>query len=374
MSAAFQCTTDIRFAEAALRYLKVVAEATRENPLQTPGLYSGSTGYILVLDDICTWEPRVRDLWKTMSESHRWQVEQIVRHAIPPELGAWSYDLIDGPSGVLLSLISCDGQNRREESRLKVALVERLALLLDSQLDGMPRARIDPSCYLPMQDHLRLSFPNGYVDLGLAHGIPGVLAALSAASQAGHDSASLRSALRNGNDWVWSQAFKDNYGENWASGVDVTDPKKIQKAARSAWCYGAPGVALALIQTALALDDCDSLDRARLALAASETRSKSQFGAASATLCHGVAGIVALSVSDGAADDDTINDLLRLFDSENPIGYFDLNDKHEQVDDPGYLTGASGVALTLLQASGFTSRVLSTATLLRPFMPVNSSG
>lgn len=372
MSAAFQATEDPQFAEATLRYLKVVAAGTRSNPLTAPGLYSGSSGYNLVLDDICQWEPRIDELRKSIAESHRWQVEQLVRQPIPKEIGPWSYDLIDGPSGILLALLSSDREFGHGESRLQVALAEKLASLVMLEVDGLPRARVNPSCYLPMQDHLRSSFPNGYVDLGLAHGVPGILAALSAASQAGHTSKHVQSALRDGHDWLWSQAITDAHGDNWASGVDAIDPEKLQGPTRTAWCYGAPGVALALVRSAEALGDAESLARAHRAVSSSLLRAQDHSNESSSTLCHGDAGLVAVSISSGDANDKSILELISHFDSKNPFGYVDLNDQLEKIDDPGYLTGAAGVALTLLQASGYSSRVLSTATLLKPALLVNS--
>ncbi|MEV8534867.1 lanthionine synthetase LanC family protein [Streptomyces sp. NPDC051211] len=75
----------------------------------------------------------------------------------------------------------------------------------------------------------------------------------------------------------------------------------------------------------------------------------------SPTVCHGLAGLVALAQefaahgSPGAARavPRLVEDLLDTADPDRPLVYRDHETTGQLVDNPGLLTGAAGVALTL---------------------------
>src|SRR6185369_7304354 len=94
--------------------------------------------------------------------------------------------------------------------------------------------------------------PEGYTNLGLAHGVPGVIAILARYITAGVDVARARVLLEAGVDYLRYVAWL---------------PSQPNSQARVAWCYGDLGVAIALMSagTALGRDDWrrDALDLAR---------------------------------------------------------------------------------------------------------------
>src|SRR5699024_5325079 len=106
------------------------------------------------------------------------------------------------------------------------------------------------------REHTELPYlADGYINLGLAHGLPGPLALLSIAALQNVVRPKLQEAIRNLADWLVSQHIVDSYGINWPS--FSVDREVQQKGSRTAWCYGAPGLVRSLYLAALALKDAE---------------------------------------------------------------------------------------------------------------------
>ncbi|MBV9617103.1 MAG: hypothetical protein JO031_16745, partial [Ktedonobacteraceae bacterium] len=80
----------------------------------------------------------------------------------------------------------------------------------------------------------------------------------------------------------------------------------------------------------------------------------------SPTLCHGYAGLLAICLRFAQNTDSPIireqiprlvEQVLQTCSPEYPLGVRDEEQRGNFVDDPGFLTGAIGVALTLLAAA-----------------------
>ena len=93
-------------------------------------------------------------------------------------------------------------------------------------------------------------FPEGNLNCGLAHGIPGPLAAMALAFESGVDVDGLAEAIERTAEWLVQHQTADDYGVNWPTAVPWTPegrvPSERLDASRAAWCYGTPGVARAL--------------------------------------------------------------------------------------------------------------------------------
>ena len=113
-----------------------------------------------------------------------------------------------------------------------------------------------------------------------------------------------------------------------------------------------PGTARALWLAGTALDEPRYLRAALDTMAAAPTG-----GLDSPTLCHGTAGLLLLTagfaVGTGqprwrAAAATQTDELLDRYDPASLFGYRDVEPAGNQVDNPGLLWGAAGVALALL--------------------------
>ncbi len=166
---------------------------------------------------------------------------------------------------------------------------------------------------------------------GMAHGIPGAIAALAALHAGGVTIVGLPEAVRSGAERV--------IGTGAAS-------------SRPTWCTGGPGTARALWLAGTALDDPRYRRVALDMMAAGATG-----GLDSPTLCHGTAGLLLLTAGFAAdtgqprwhaAVAGQTDELLDRYDPASLFGYRDVEPAGNQVDNPGLLWGATGVALALL--------------------------
>jgi hypothetical protein len=102
-------------------------------------------------------------------------------------------------------------------------------------------------------------FPQGYLDVGLAHGIAGPLALMALAHDRGHRVDGMPEAMRTIVDWLLRRAVRDEHGPMWPSRIgfaqEIGDEPVVTEAVKAAWCYGTAGVARALHLAGIALGD-----------------------------------------------------------------------------------------------------------------------
>ncbi len=201
--------------------------------------------------------------------------------------------------------------------------------------------------------------PEGNVNLGFAHGMPGIVAFLAAADRAGV--AGARDRLAPAVRGVAAPPLPPGAA---AAVPRVGGPGRPAKGTRLAWCYGDPGVAVALVAAGRALGDPDVVDLARDL--ASGCAAQSPDSVVDATLCHGSAGLGHLFNRLGhSLGDERVLALARhWFDVtlDRHLPGLTLVDRARAKEllatddavavDPGYglLFGAAGVGLALLAA------------------------
>ena len=360
----------------AHEHLTLAARASEAVGLPPAGLFAGLAGLGLVASCISGDGARYRRLLATLDQALVVRVPDLVaglggagpaRPAGGPVglrarepgggVAVRDVDLISGLAGVGAYLLL-----RRDRPGVEVALRRVLGSLVDltgSDEDG-PRWRTPPGQLSPDE---RARYPDGYLNCGLAHGIPGPLAMLSLALRAGVDLPGLPDAVARTADWLAAHRSDDPYGPSWPNAVPLPDagPSRIAPA-RAAWCYGGPGVAAALrlAGDALGRDGARYRDLASAALSAALARPAEVARAGSATFCHGRAGLLAVTSTFARATGDEgfrraaaamAAELVDRFDPAAPLGYRDREAGGRLVDQPGLLTGAPGVALALLGAA-----------------------
>ncbi len=201
-------------------------------------------------------------------------------------------------------------------------------------------------------------FPDGVLNCGLAHGLPGPLAALALASRAGVSVAGQEEAILAGASWLLDNRADDEWGPNWPFGVSPTG--RQGPLAQSGWCYGSPGIARALWLAGVALDDAKIRTFAVETMTAVYRRPwRERAIGASPGLCHGVGGLLQITLR--FANDtgnpvfteaaiDLTERLLEMYEPQRTIGFATIEDDGARVDRPGLLDGAAGTALALLAA------------------------
>jgi lantibiotic biosynthesis protein len=192
-----------------------------------------------------------------------------------------SYDLINGLVGI--GVYALERLPRAGARRILELVVERLAETARRQRPGL--AWWSDPAWVPAQ--YRPDPPFAW-NLGVAHGVPGVIVLLAGACRAGIATRAARRLLDGAVRWLLAQEIPGRVDAGFAFAVG---PGLKREPARTAWCYGDPGVAAALLAAGCAVEEPAWKEHAlRIALRAS-ARSPEVGRVIDASLCHGAAGL-----------------------------------------------------------------------------------
>jgi hypothetical protein len=259
------------------------------------------------------------------------------------------FDLMSGLAGVgVLVADRRDTRARRIAERVLLHL-ERTALFTTAGATWCT-----PPRFLP--EARRVQFPEGMIDLGVAHGTPGVVGALTGLVEAGVEVRRSRRLLAAAVGWLLAAvpAGQPRYGTSWP--IDPEATKRI------GWCYGDAGVAGVLLRAGRALGDA-AIEEAAIGMLLDLAGPLARRGAPDASFCHGAAGLahvynVAYQLTGEPAlrrhAVHWLHEVLRQRASSGGIaGYRSLRlggSEPRWEDDPTLLSGAVGTALVLLAA------------------------
>ena len=266
-------------------------------------------------------------------------------------------DVISGLSGVAAYLLC--RRDRPAPARALERVLDSLTRLL---ADGAEPPRWHTPASLLFDDEVRRRYPDGNLNCGLAHGLPGLLAVVAIATLAGVRAPDAVDALRAGADWLARNRLEDGWGVTWPTAIPVApgEAANRQLPSRTAWCYGGPGVARALWLTGEAIDDDRYRELAVAAMDAAIGRPVVARRINSPTFCHGVAGLLQVVLrfahdtgitAFSSAATALARQLHELHEPDSLLGYRNLEPGGRRIDQPGLLDGAPGPALALLAAS-----------------------
>jgi lantibiotic modifying enzyme len=134
--------------------------------------------------------------------------------------------------------------------------------------------------------HQRERCPQGHYNLGLAHGVPGVIRFLVELMDAGIHVSTATRILDEAVRWLMAQQRDPRFGSyygNWVS------PGSQPVGERLAWCYGDLGVSMALYQAGQRVGRTDWVECATII--ANRTLDHPSTETTGIGLCHGSAGI-----------------------------------------------------------------------------------
>ncbi len=320
------------------------------------GMFGGLAGLCFVVNFLSRDGSRYQKFSVTLDELLIQRLAKTIRLPEPfiGKVAFSDYDLINGPAGISAYLLLRHQINEGAALALE-STFDRLLFLSEYQNDKL-RFFIPPELQATAR-HLE-RFPDGCTDCGLAHGVPGPLAFMALAYLNGVQPPGSNEAIRRIADWILSHRTYDEWGVNWpyAVGPHNTSPEMFTRAA---WCYGAPGVARVLWLAGSALQD-DRLKKTALeAMHAVRRRPIEMRGIPSPILCHGVAGLlqITLRFANDTGDvyfyemaSELMQQLLSLFEPESLLGFRNITSDGRMIDDPGILEGAAGIVLTMLAA------------------------
>jgi class I lanthipeptide synthase len=256
-----------------------------------------------------------------------------------------SVDLVRGIAGVVLALAGDDS--------------------------GAEACRVAHAHLLDVVDELRrrlrageLSGPEEALNLGVSHGIGGVLAALLSAPD--RDARTL-AAIHALTEILLDDVIATPHGPAWPN------MRASHTPSRAAWCYGAPGLACVMLEAAAVLDEASIAETAVQSVERIAAIDFAAWQCVDYGICHGVAGLALCVTSCSAYTKgeslrafaaSLVDRLVAGFDERLPYGYRSVMPLAtiKLADDPGLLSGSAGIALTLLTLAGCAD-----ASWTRPF-------
>lgn len=267
------------------------------------------------------------------------------------------YDLVDGFVG--MGVYGLGRLHLGSGRELVAGVLRRLDEAAEAQPEGLRWHTA--SHLLPDWQHARN--PRGYYDLGVAHGMPGIIAFLGMACEAGVEEPRARRLLEGAVDWLLAQRQPGPVRFARTLSADgVPEPT----ASRVSWCYGDLGIALALLGAARRAGRADweaeALELARIP-AGRSCEECEDAGLLEPGLCHGAMGAAQLLHSLHRATGDARFEQGALRWYERALGFWQARDGGEgfralrsEIEpgpspwstDAGFLIGVAGLGLGLI--------------------------
>ena len=350
----------------AREHLELAVRGAEGLPHLPLGLFSGLSGMAFSAWQLSRQGTRYRRLLSALDGEIAPQVISLAnsllgRHGV----AVHDFDAISGLSGVGAYLLC-----RRHEPGAEAALssVVEALIHLSGEEDGVPRWHTP--VHHQWDERMQGLYPHGDLNCGLAHGIPGPLAFLSLAYQAGVQSPGLPESIARLADWLCQNRLDDSWGVNWPTATPLVEANgrleaplaasTAEQTSRCAWCYGSPGIARALWLAGEALDRNEYRDLAVSAMEAVFRRPIAERRIDSPTFCHGVAGLLQITLRFAHDTGLTVfqeqsrvlvRQILGCYRPESLLGFRNIETPNSETDQPGLLDGAPGVALVLLAAA-----------------------
>ncbi len=329
--------------ERAVEFIQRAMEAASEQSL-SPALYGGFTGIAWAVEHL-KGGPLDAD-----EEDTNEAVDEVLKKYLSQPLWNDHYDLVSGLVGY--GVYALERLPRPSAVELLERVVDRLDETAERNADGVTWHT--PPDLLP--EWQRESCPSGYYNLGLAHGVPGVIALLGLAWAAGVAREKARPLLDGAVRWLLAQRLPNDAGSYFASWVA---PGWEGESSRVAWCYGDLGIVAALLMAARSVGELEWEREAMEMARGVAARPPDEAGVVDACLCHGAAGVGHIfNRLFQATGDESFQKAAQFWfecalemrrPGEGVAGFrYALEDGW--LDAPGMVEGAAGIALALLAA------------------------
>jgi lantibiotic biosynthesis protein len=255
------------------------------------------------------------------------------------------FDFVSGLAGILVYAVEAhDGGDRRLIDAATQSLVGRA-----TWQDDVCFWFSSPALLPPWQ---RERAPHGWVDLGIAHGVPGVIAALAVAAPVCSRPDDAMTAIEGGLRFLYRCEQATGPSRFPAVVTDRATPSR----SRLGWCYGDLSVAWALITVGTSLGWHEPLDRGLdLALSASVRFDPQDTMVAGSGVCHGSAGCLHMfSRLYGLSGIERFRAAARYWfqDTIRWVEMLNGNVVGPPPSEVGFLNGLAGVGMVLLSVAG----------------------
>lgn len=338
-------------------HLRLATDSLSTQPLRSQELFTGLCGVAFAAWLLSRQGTRYQRLLTALDEQIVARTHTTTAQMLRQRHGFAStqYDVLSGLAGVGAYLLC-----RRTHPPVAEALsaVLHTLIYLSEEEAGVPHWYTPPEHIT--QERWRGQYPHGLLDCGLAHGVAGPLALLALTKREAIEVEGLEAAIDRLAIWLAEHRVDDAWGVNWPF-VYPAGPREAALLpllpARTAWCYGNPGIAWALWMAGEALNRTAYRELALDAMAAVYRKPMALRQIDAPTFCHGIAGLLAITLRFAQETNLPIfreatqmltEQLMAQNDPDALLGFYDVKPGPIRFEHPGLLTGTAGVVLTLL--------------------------
>jgi len=255
-------------------------------------------------------------------------------------------------------------------------LKEVLSILVDLTKPIQLGEYTVPGWYVSVEhqflDSDRSRFPRGSFNLGLSHGVPGILSLLSSALIADVVVEGQKEAIESVATWLQNRRRQSNKGFFWESMIsfeeEMTNYEKCVFEGKDAWCYGTPGVTTSLLLAGKALNNQKMKVFALESFYSVFQRGSSDWNLLGPTFCHGISGLfrIAQFMAQEAPSldfhqhlDSLEQKILEYYHPDHPFGFQHYEPCFDGsiigINRADLLEGSAGILLTLISRHHNTS-------------------
>nr|WP_243425103.1 lanthionine synthetase C family protein [Clostridium sardiniense] len=337
------------------------------NYLNDFSLYSGITGFnyaiSLINEDTGNYSKLLKTLDDLFIENFTPALNKIIDNKLDDNFEAKfdsEIDLISGLMGITRYILLRKDNNDDMKNLLYKISNYLVKLCEDKNLNGkrvkgwiMKRVDID--------ENNKIIFTDKYeYNLGIAHGLPAILAILSLLIKNNIEVDGQREVIKNIQDWLLkiNTIVKDDI---WPCYVTQNNNNyELGEYKRIAWCYGNPGIGIPVLLSSDVSNTNEINKLANNILENIYNIPREKWIISSPMICHGYAGILQVIFRSRnkyliCNHSDELIDKLLYNINLNKKFCFDNNDINRSYDIPGFLTGSTGIALVLLSSISYNS-------------------
>lgn len=341
-------------------YLKDIIEEINKNGFYSLSLFAGASGVGFVTYCLSKLNPKYLPIHNKIYKYISKNLELFLNTLNINDVKPFDYDIIEGIAGIINYYLNINDRESTHEIKLILQKLIQYGSFTEIQGISMPKM------YIPAKNQLteieKSMLQNGSINLGLAHGIIGIVIVLSLCKLKDISIPYQVETITNLIEFI--DCNKINHDDNffWIANlpieqININNDSKILdniNMFRDAWCYGVPGIALSFLYAGLALERDDLLNKAKLYLSQSIDRC---LGVNEGIICHGYAGILLILLKfkhelNTLEYDEAIiifkEHILKLYNKEYILGYKTFYN-HKDINAVGLLDGIAGICLSLLE-------------------------
>lgn len=343
---AYLYTNDFKYYQWCNMYLKETIEIIEKDPMYSTSLFDGSMGVLFALatcsDDGKNYKNITSQILQEYENVFNSTYSDINNKIRKREFDKEEFDLIYGVSGTLLSLLHISDTYGSHINQNLNIWIRKLTNILETVLEEALNS-------------INITNDNIFNDLGVSHGITGIINIVNAAFNRNFKSAKTYTLLEKSKDLLLNSIAHSE--ESYLIPNFLLDENLSH---RDAWCYGTPGVSFVLYHLGVTLNNNQIMHISKKLAQETLKRPKSKRKLISPTICHGYSGLIIINklLRNNLVEDYFRNEVDKVKDHKYKFMFKDIEyfeNDYIKKDYVGLLEGSAGVLITLLSDKQFNS-------------------